>query len=1504
MEKNPEELEGNPFNFLAKKSTILNSPILIERLIIGLVEIPYFTNNVIISIHFPGKEEKRMIIIAAATSLKDTIVLDNIAKCPNTFRYHNQYKRNNRSQIKQCYKVYSCKFKRYHPSASHLAPELEATTEDEKKAIDTPARLRKSTRSRSDSGEIQNPKLPKSKKTVPVCEICLKLVSGSWPNQNKKLFRISEMKVGDSRATRFLSAMKFNEDNIHKKFIFCQTVEDLFAADVYYHSKCMILYLMNYERHVNKLLQNIRREDTEVVLGEDVNLLLENLDLESQAYTLSDITKMINDALSFDNNNRRTKAQLIKLYGENISFSYSRDRSKPQFVFKRSVKVESIIEGRLRGYDAVKECARTLAIELKSHSFNLNESLCLSTDLRIAMDRYSECRPPHWLKFVTEIFADSRHKKEEEWFIKFDSVFQFFYYWLSGKMTPMHCAITEMIHCLSKSREIINMVSRFGFGMSYDSMKRIDVGIVEDVKEKTGDNRGPVNDCIKSGTPIQGAIDNFNHKERTPTGGDISNDTVMVIWQNSDSKEETQSTTNEISKRPKLEERKRSLDCRLPCQELIESKLIKNTGEISQGFTPDMNYKQNNSLLKRAEEDNSTWFFARNLQHVSDKTFTSNVPSQTAVRSKLLSAVQNSPKKTIISFFPILPYPATQMDSIYTSMVNFKDVLYQRGETCGALWCDEGVYCLAKEIQMLKPEQFGMLFIGLGPFHWSKIVMGAIGKWLNASGIGEALTNSGVFTQGAAKSVLQGGDYVKAKDGMNIIAEAITLLQFKAFLKSEDYELKKNDLGLEDIKYDMDEVFRNLYVSSNVDAFQGAWELAKVTLEKLNSAFNEFRKSHNADQNYEYWNLFLDHMYPCIRDFEASVRTGKWELFVSAVERSLVLFFATGRPNYSRYGPLFHQDCLDLQRKFPGIYKHFKKGMFVCYMSERYGSGIGFDQGLEKAYNHTAKSVGGIIGITRQKQAVAMWDIIKHEKDLYVSFAKETTKGQETRGELDSLHHEFNLNQAQATHGRMQQLVHYIESVSNPFLSDATNKLTNLTSKEAVENVDYLLDCLDHGRRNYEQFLQERFVHKEKGLHEKISSKYEPSTSVHNIVEKQKKVKVTSDDQENSSAVSFIQYATARGRKVEDVLSYPITSRPIYLLEPESTNQKKATKGTLTSSLLKLLNKEFIIVGQDEQRVPHVKTTAVVIDFMSVVRRFSSVKMSNVKSFGSFTAMILGAIISYGSASDAIHVVLENYSELSIKSAERARRATKDGKKTAPIYCEVVSVEQTLPTSFEEFFRRTSNKVSLQNFFVDYCRKHYSSDKSLYIAGGGRSDPDKCIKITGGAWEEAKVYRASHEEADDRMMYSINKLYESTPDNCSISVVSPDADIFVTLLYHLRNKWHGMELYLLKKGRVKEDKMLQNELYPLHKLILNLSPNVNNNLPAGHALTGCDSVAKVGTKPSLLKVLKTDGSLIQDFGVDRLDEEMIDQAESFLVKVIATKEYKVSILDQTITFLN
>ena len=47
-----------------------------------------------------------------------------------------------------------------------------------------------------------------------------------------------------------------------------------------------------------------------------------------------------------------------------------------------------------------------------------------------------------------------------------------------------------------------------------------------------------------------------------------------------------------------------------------------------------------------------------------------------------------------------------------------------------------------------------------------------------------------------------------------------------------------------------------------------------------------------------------------------------------------------------------------------------------------------FDQAIEQSYNCPAKVSGGIIGVTRKKDAVALWDIIKHKKDEYVHLLK------------------------------------------------------------------------------------------------------------------------------------------------------------------------------------------------------------------------------------------------------------------------------------------------------------------------------------------------------------------------------------------------------------------------------------------------------------------------------------------------------------------------------------
>ena len=50
-------------------------------------------------------------------------------------------------------------------------------------------------------------------------------------------------------------------------------------------------------------------------------------------------------------------------------------------------------------------------------------------------------------------------------------------------------------------------------------------------------------------------------------------------------------------------------------------------------------------------------------------------------------------------------------------MKNFQDILKQPELPYGPLWCDQGVYRIAKEIQLLKSDEFDNIFVGLGGFH-------------------------------------------------------------------------------------------------------------------------------------------------------------------------------------------------------------------------------------------------------------------------------------------------------------------------------------------------------------------------------------------------------------------------------------------------------------------------------------------------------------------------------------------------------------------------------------------------------------------------------------------------------------------------------------------------------------------------------------------------------------------------------------------------------------------
>ena len=78
-------------------------------------------------------------------------------------------------------------------------------------------------------------------------------------------------------------------------------------------------------------------------------------------------------------------------------------------------------------------------------------------------------------------------------------------------------------------------------------------------------------------------------------------------------------------------------------------------------------------------------------------------------------------------------------------MKNFQDVLKQRNADYGALWCDEGVYHIAKELQLLNPEDFKNIFLGLGGFHMEKNVLACCFQYLKLIGARDIFVQNEVF---------------------------------------------------------------------------------------------------------------------------------------------------------------------------------------------------------------------------------------------------------------------------------------------------------------------------------------------------------------------------------------------------------------------------------------------------------------------------------------------------------------------------------------------------------------------------------------------------------------------------------------------------------------------------------------------------------------------------------------------------------------------------------------
>ena len=681
---------------------------------------------------------------------------------------------------------------------------------------------------------------------------------------------------------------------------------------------------------------------------------------------------------------------------------------------------------------------------------------------------------------------------------------------------------------------------------------------------------------------------------------------------------------------------------------------------------------------KAINSDNFLWMvnrFSKREMHENEY-----VPGFTAARTFVNCNFH--PTTTVLT--PILPYPATTYDAVLTTMINFQDALKQKGDSYGALWADEGVYRIAKEIQLVRPDEFSNIFLGLGGFHMEKILLACLDAYLEPSGIFAVLVETECYGTDVIKTVISGSHYSRARTAHSMIHEVLMSMMLEGFLS----EFPEKRMELEALQFD----FQSKELSSK------EWKSMKEQCGTIQAAFQAYvEKRASLSQSFSYWNTYDSDLFPIIRDLTNSLRSGDWILYISAMERASTLFFFFGRTNYCRWTPLFLQDCYQLKDKFPLLYDSYINGGFVVNTTKK-GSGVPFDQALEQCYNRPAKVSGGIIGVTRKKDAVALWGIIKHKKDQYVDLLKKKNDIQE---EL-SLHHDFNPSTTTTIISMVRDIEQYLLKVCNPMQDQAV--LKNILTGEVVTNVkvDKLICCMREGHEAYTRFINDRLKQKLLSIHSTISKiKFAaPKT----ILNQASKVDVKG---ETIKAFMFMEYASHRGYTVDELLQHEITNSAFFLID-ENGYLRKSVKSQLGTELLKLCP----LIDKKGPETPP-RTHAIVIDFMALVRKVPLKKLDPpVKTFHDFAIALTSMITKAGHNSDEIHIVFDNYREDSIKNGERDRRA----KSKEMVVLDVISPNQNVPVILENFWSSSTSKSAFQAFYVEWLTTNYCGSKPLAIS--------------------------------------------------------------------------------------------------------------------------------------------------------------------------------------------
>ncbi|KAJ8023132.1 hypothetical protein HOLleu_38227 [Holothuria leucospilota] len=833
----------------------------------------------------------------------------------------------------------------------------------------------------------------------------------------------------------------------------------------------------------------------------------------------------------------------------------------------------------------------------------------------------------------------------------------------------------------------------------------------------------------------------------------------------------------------------------------------------------------------------------------------------------LLSSV---PQMSVVAYLPVIDSNPTQMDTVQMILKNSISYADRLDQEVIVLVFDQAIYSKAQQIRWQNEEFQKRLVIRLGMFHTKIAYLACIGKRFREAGLADILVESGIVAHGSLNSVMNGHHYNRSVRAHKVMYEALCKLQWQAYLDS----LNESELS------SATEIVKLLhcgYLCKNMNE-----PLQSSAFNNLVASFKEFiSKMVKENATFAFWASYVE-MVQQLLFLTRATRTGNWELHLAAIRNILPWMFACDRTNYARYLPAYYLEMCDLPETHPSAYEALVSGEFAVQRNDSYGfAQVECDLCIEQTCNRDSKTKGGIIGYSTNSGAVLRWLLTQHECSAIMNECKVMA------GKSDLSTKRKVLSKSSIDHDTndIDRVITTIDSMFNPFEVEGGDLLHISSGVVASERVKSdLLSAENVGNEAFIEFAKHRLQAKDKEkdifftpIKKKNLATFEAKKKTTSKVKG--KAVILKADRKLFARLMLI--GKARDVKLKEMFTYCLSPMPLPFATPEGTLVK--TNKALLMHCLESTPEQSPLVD----KIP--PGSVWVIDGMAMLQQLNS--QTAPSTFYQLALHILQKLVSKAIhyQSTSVHFVSDTYPSISIKNAERIRRAATG---TQIIKIQESGTSQKRPTQWKKYLSASENKEAFVNYlYLTWAKLPTSFFKNVtvYIAHGAKchalSSVNGLVKT-----EDISELECNHEEADTRLLLhaayiqrilSVDSVDTTEDVQCpAIVIQSLDTDVLIISLGFAERFTSTL---LFHTGRGTNIRTIDVSFLQRH-----LGTDVTSALLGLHPFTGCDSVSGFfgKGKTKALKLLMKNYNyqkMFQDVGASfDVSSDLCSQIEEFV----------------------